>query len=372
MNTTFEQQPIAAGESEPGIEYISFKDLEAEYRANRDLAAEQSKCQKMVFRQGGQEITDLTGYNTSQPIFDFSYDRISGQPYVVLAVRMEPRDSESDSRVLFFKADRPTSTAWDLMEDETLPVMRGQDPSAAKIGRELLISVVEVEPVPDDTSPKPRLKWRSGFYRGPDIRHLTYSGQGPDDMKNITPVELPSGRILTFTRPQHPGSEELGGLGQIGAVVAGSIGEIMDPEVLQNAPMIKTRFLPGEEWGGIKVGVPLIDGRVGVIGHVSRFLTESPLYDPDGKDKPKKYATLSAKYNPVTRQLEDMKIEALADEFVGVEPKNEYLEDVVYTTAITNSNDSGQVALIQGVGDAETWQKRIDDPFAGLRYPFDR
>ncbi|MEK7561899.1 MAG: DUF1861 family protein [Patescibacteria group bacterium] len=375
MSTSFEPEaepttPSTNGEIEREIEYLSFEDLEARYREKRDLETEQRKCRKLVFKRGGEEITDLIGYNTTVPILDKHYnDSDSGKPYFVLRVRMEKRDDEEKSKVVAFRAASAFSTEWEQIEgEEELPEIMGQDPSATELGEELFLSVVEVEPVPDDSESGSHLKWWQRFYKGPDIRHLVPVGRGPDGMKNITPVKMPTGEIITFTRPREPGNEALGGLGQIGEVTTNTIEDILDPStnILQNAEFINTRFLP-DEWGGIKYGKPMVDGRVKVVGHISRYDTESPLYKEDADEKPKKYATIIGAYNPLTRKLEDVEMVAMADEFPGVVPKDEYLKNVVFSGGMTDPDENGKVLLISGVGDAETWTKEIDDPFAGLR-----
>lgn len=364
----------STGEREPEVEFINFDDIEAKYRRDRDLETEQRKCRKLIFRRGGKEIMDLTGYNTTHPILDKQYDSDSGKPYFVLRARMEERTDQKNSKVVAFRSNSAFSTEWDQVEDEEeeLPVIIGQDPSVAELGDELFLSVIEVESVPDDSQAGSHLKWWPRFFKGPDIRHLVPFGRGPDWMKNVTPVKMPTLKIITFTRPQRPGNEALGGLGQIGEVTTDTIEEIVDPtnpDILQKAEHINTRFKPGEEWGGIKYGKPLMNNCIGVIGHISRFDKESPLYNEDVDEKPKIYATFAGIYDPRTRKINNIEIVAMYDEFVGVVPKNEYLEKIVYTTGMTEPDEDGKVMIIQGVGDAETWSKVIDDPFAGLRLP---
>ena len=367
MSTTMEPEtPTTNGEFESEVEYISFRDLEAEYLKNRDLETEQRKCGKLIFRKGGEEITDLAGYNPTQPIYDTFYDPGSGKPYFILGVRMEKRNDESNSRIVYFRAATPFSKEWDLIEDEELPEINGQDPSITKIGGQLLFSAVEVKPVPDESGSSSRLEWHTAFYIGKGVADLERFAEGPLGMKVIRPVEIPTGQVIIFTRPQNPGNEALGGRGQIGEITADSIEAIKDPNILQNAPFINTRFLP-EEWGGINYAVALKDGRVGVIGHIARLDQDKLAYEGQ-KDNPKIYCPFSGIYNPVTRRIENIKIEAMSDEFKGAVAKNEFVEDVVYTTAMTDPDENGNVMLIQGVGDAETWSKEIEDPFAGLRH----
>lgn len=374
IDGSVEEQRLLATDGEcdrEDIEYISFSTLETIYVANRDLETEQSKCEKLTFRRAGEEIKDFIGYNPSQPIYDVRYAD-SGKPYFILRVRMEKREDERYSRVVPFRADSPFSTVWDLIENDgsELPEITGQDPSVTIINEQLFVSIVKVvpKPAPEGSELDSDLDWWQEFSTGPDINHLTYFSSGPLGMKNVTPVQMPTGEIVTFTRPQKIGNETLGGHGQIGEITTGSIEAIRDPNILQNAPIINTQFEPGVEWGAIKGGKPLTDGRIGVFGHISRYDTQNPRYKNSDR-KPKIYSTIVGKYNRKTRKIEEIKIVAMADEFVGVVAKSEYEEDVTYTTVMTDPDENGDVIIMQGVGDSETWIKRIPDPFAGLRLP---
>jgi hypothetical protein len=349
------------------VEYLSFNELETIYRQSRNLESERNKCRKLVFKKDGQEITDLIGYNATQPILDKYYDT-EENPYFILRVRMEKIDDEKESKVVAFRASSLSSTEWEQVEDDNeLPKINGQDPSLIELGDELFLGVIEVESVPDDSDSGYHLKWWQRFYMGKDVRNMIAVGRGPDGMKNVTPVMTPTSGIVTFTRPQNPDNEALGGLGQIGEVTRDKIDEILKPDVLQAAELINTRFINGREWGGIKYGLPLIDGKIGVLGHIACYDINSPLYNPEAKDKPKKYATFVGTYDPRSRKLENVKLVAMADEFPSNLTKDESTRNVVYTTGMTEPDENGRVLIIQGVRDAETWSKEIDDPFAGHR-----
>lgn len=371
MSTMLEQAPSsmadAYGEIGREVEYLSFTKLEADYLENRALETGPIRCGRLTFTRDGEEIRDLTGYNAAQPILDELYDPESGKPYFILGVRMEEREDEVDSRIEYFRATSPFSTRWELIEDAELPKIKGQDPTITTIGGQLLLGVVEVETIPNEDKLAPKeLRWWTAFYKGQGIRSLEQFAKGPIGMKDITPVELQSRAVMNFTRPQKPGDEERGGLGQIGEVTTDSIDGIKDPNVLQNAALIDTRFEPGKEWGGVKQAVVLEDGMVGVIGHIARYDTEDPDYK-DEEQKPKIYSPISAIYNPTTRKFEEVKLLAMADECEGVEPKTKLLRKVAFGTGITLPDENGDVMLILGVGDAESWYKMIKDPFAGRR-----
>lgn len=335
------------------IEYLSFDNLEEQYLANRDLEAERRKCGILKFIRNGVEITDLTTYNAAPPIRETGNDPNTKKPYFILSVRTEKRDDEKESETILFRADSAFATEWEQIDDEVLPIIKGQDPKTTMIGEDLLVSVVEVEAVLDNSEKGSHLEWWQKFFKGRNIRHMTPIGRGPRGMKNITPVQLLTRKILAFTRPQFPGNEELGGLGQIGEITKDSIYDLMDPDILQNAELINTRFIPGKEWGGIGQAIALKYGLIGVIGHIAKM--------------PKNYCTISGLYDPKNRILINIKVESMADEFVGVIPKTPEHSNISYGTGITEPDESSKVMLFQGVGDAATGYKVIDDPFVGLR-----
>jgi Protein of unknown function (DUF1861) len=199
-------------------------------------------------------------------------------------------------------------------------------------------------------------------------------------MKDITPVELLDKRVLTFTRPQYPGTPELGGKGQIGSVILDNKDQLKDSKNLEinAAPLIETRFKDGTpennyedaEWGGIKHAVVLNDRKVGVVLHIARFDDSSEC--ADWVEKPKIYSTCTAVYNIHTRRLEETRIVAIASEFThqdgsNITPKKEVLKDVAFGTGITDPNADGDVMLIVGVGDSTTCYKKMKDPWARHR-----
>jgi hypothetical protein len=366
----------ASSEYESKIEYLSFSELRQKYRDTHNTDDELQRCGVYTFRKDGQEITELTAYNAAQPVYDVHYDPDSGKPFFTLAVRMERRDDESESTVECFRAASAFSDVWDYVGDvgeKKFPVIKGQDPSITKIGKQLLLGVVEVQTVTDDSENSKQLIWNMAFYQGPSIPELQLIAKGPVGMKDVRPVEIPSGQIVTFTRPQNIGNEELGGLGQIGEITTDSFDEIKDPEVLQTAPLINTRFISGKQWGGINYGVALNDGRIGVIGHIAEFNNEDPEY-LNSKDRPKIYSPFKGIYNRVSRQIEDVELLAEADEFRNrdgspIIPKTPLLKDVAFGTAITEPDEDGNVRLILGVGDSVSCYKTIKDPFTSLRIP---
>lgn len=337
------------------VEYISFNELEKNYLEHRNLEVEKQKCGILKFIKDGLEITDLTAYNATPPIRETGDDTNSGKPYFIISARTEKREDEKESEAILFRADSAFATEWVQINDERVKSIKGQDPKTSKIGENLFVSVVEVEEIYDYDEKNKHLKWRQKFYKGPNIRQLELIGRGPDGMKNITPVEMPSGEIIVFTRPQKPDEEEMGGLGQIGTITINDIDKIKHQELLEvkNAPLINSRFMPGLEWGGIGQAIALKHGLIGVIGHIAKL--------------PKNYYTISGIYDPENRKLINIKIESMADEFDGVIPKTTDHLNISYGTGITEPDDSGNVMLFQGVGDVATGYKIIKDPFAGLR-----
>ncbi len=342
-------------ETEYQIDYLSFNDLEKSYIEHRNLDAERKKCGILKFIKDGQEITDLTAYNAAPPIREIGMVSNTEKPYFILSVRTERREDEKESETILFRAESAFATEWEQINDESIKSIKGQDPKTSKIGENLFVSVVEVEEVLNSDEKTTHLKWWQKFYKGPNIRNLELIGRGPDGMKNITPVEMTNGEIIVFTRPQNPDDEKMGGLGQIGTVTIKSIDEIKNQELLQvdNAPLINTRFVSGEEWGGVGQATALKYGLIGIIGHIAKL--------------PKNYCTISGIYDPKSRKLINIKVESMADEFSGVISKTPEHLNISYGTGITEPDNNGNVMLFQGVGDVATGYKIIKDPFVGLR-----
>jgi hypothetical protein len=347
------------------IEYINMADMEATYRSSHVHEVEAAKCNVLKLR-GGEKIADLTGYNTTPPIYDKHFDPETGEPYFILGVRMEPFDDELDSRIEYFRASSPFSLEWDHIDDESLANIRGQDPSVTDIDGQLFLGVVEVESHESEDGLSSETTWRTAFYQGSSITEMNFFGYGPPGMKDIRNVQLTSNEVVTFTRPQSEDPEK-GGRGQIGEVTTNSVELIKNPEVLQNAELINTRFMP-EEWGGINFAVALEDGKIGVIGHIASFDVNNPAY-AGLLNKPKIYHPFSGIYDPISRKIIDIEILAMASEFSGVIPKTELLKDVAFGTGITEPDLNGNVMLLLGIGDSVTGSKMIKDPFAGKRLP---
>jgi hypothetical protein len=354
------------GELEHDIEYLSFSNLVNEYHQKRDQQTETYDCSKLIFTRGGEEISDMDGYNMTQPIYDIHYDEKSGKPYYTVAVRVEKRDDETDSTVDYFRADSLDSKIWDQIEDPNLLRPKGQDPAIAWIGDELVLSVVEVESIPNaDPTLQGGLRWKTVFYKGQNISNLERFAEGPQGMKDIRLVQLPDGKITVFTRPQDIGNEERGGHGQIGVVTIDSIDQLKDPDILQNAPIINTRFQPGEEWGGVNQAIALNDGRIGLLFHIGRFDPEDPNLNPEAKE----YVSLTGFYNPTTKMIEYPEVVAEAHEFEGVQPKSPRLRKVAFGSAMGLPDKNGIVRHYFGAGDSESWHKDLKDRFADLRIP---
>ncbi len=364
--TELTDSPKTNSEFEHDIEYVSFSALVDQYRERRSEETEPYVCSKLIFTRGGEEIRDMDGYNMTQPVYDIHYDEKSGKPYFTVAVRVEKRDDETDSTVDYFRAESLDSVIWDQIEDPNLLRPKGQDPAIAWIGDELVLSVVEVETIPnDDPNLTPGLRWKTVFYKGSNISSLERFAEGPKGMKDIRLVELPDGKITVFTRPQDIDNEERGGRGQIGVVTIDSIDQLKDPDILQNAPIINTRFQPGKEWGGVNQAIALNDGRIGLLFHIGRFDPEDSGGDPEAKE----YISLTGFYNPATRKIEYPEVEAEAHEFEGLNPKRPGLWKVVFGSAIGLPDKNDKVIHYYGVGDSQSWIKDKKDRFAGLRIP---
>ncbi|MCG2718725.1 MAG: DUF1861 family protein [Nanoarchaeota archaeon] len=125
-------------------------------------------------------------YNPTAPFID------QGEEYI--SARVESRDSETDSQVMFFSQK---NGKWHPNKD--LPIFNLQDPFVTKIHDNLILGGVKT------IWEKPEgklLNFMTVFYKGKDIKSLEYIAKGPDRMKDIRLIELPEKNIGVFTRPQ--------------------------------------------------------------------------------------------------------------------------------------------------------------------------
>ncbi|MBO7746901.1 DUF1861 family protein [Paenibacillus sp. MWE-103] len=312
MTTGFRGQPQACGE------------LVGAYRAS---GARAEGAERINF--GGFAGKDV--YNIAAPFEDQGVSVIPG--------RVESRDSEH-SEVVFF-AER--GGEWMPVADA--PVLTLQDPFHARIGGELIVGGVEIYPHPANEG---ALMWRTVFYRGADIRSLKPFFRGPDGMKDLRLVELADGAIGVFTRPQG----EKGGRGKIGFTRVNALSDL-SIAVIDDAPLLEGQFAEGE-WGGANEAHLLMDGRVGVLGHVACF--------DDAGDR--HYYPMAFEFDPADRTFAPMKLIAERSRFLPGPAKRPDLQDVVFSGGLVRRGD-GSAVLYAGISDADAQRIVIDDPFRG-------
>ncbi|WP_211749291.1 DUF1861 family protein [Paenibacillus sp. Marseille-Q4541] len=268
-------------------------------------------------------------YNITAPF------QIDGE--MIIAGRVESRDSEHSEIHFFVERDG----TW--IPKEEAPVFTLQDPFFTFIKGELVLGGVEVFPHPEMEN---ALMWRTVFRKGKTLGELELFFTGPDAMKDLRLVELASGEIGVFTRPQG----EKGGRGKIGFVKVNSLDEVT-VNLVNEAPLLSDQFID-EEWGGANELHILKNGLVGVLGHVASF--------DDAGDR--HYYPMVFALDPVTGEYTDMELIAVRAQFIPGETKRPDLADVVFSGGLVRKQD-GTADLYAGISDAEAHRLTIADPF---------
>lgn len=296
------------------------KDLLKNYR---DLNYEKF-AKKLNFK--GASIKDI--YNITAPFIDNGIETIAG--------RVEDRNSEI-SEVMFFQK---CNDNWCHVIDS--PVLYLQDPFFTKIKDELIIGGVQISP---DNSNGNIYSWRTIFYKGKDILNLRMFFIGPDNMKDLRIIELSSGEIGIFSRPQ--GIK--GGRGKIGFTKVNTL-DHLSIEIINNATILKNLF-DESEWGGVNAIYPLFGDYVGVLGHIACF----------DKEENRHYYSMAFVFNTKTFKYLDAKILAERCDFLQGESKRPDLYDVIFSGGMV-FNDK-KAYLYAGVSDAESQLIEINNPF---------
>ncbi len=279
---------------------------------------------KLAFK--GVSIKDI--YNITAPFIDNGIETLAG--------RVEDRKSEL-SKVMFFQK---YGDIWCHIVDS--PVFNLQDPFFTNIKGELIIGGVQI--FPNDINGKID-SWRTVMYKGKDIFNLKLFFIGPDDMKDLRIVELKSGQIGIFSRPQ--GIK--GGKGKIGFTKVDTI-DHLSIGIINNASLLKD-FFDESEWGGTNAVYPLLDDYVGVLGHIACF----------DEDKNLHYYSMSFIFNTETSEYSDVKILAERSDFLPGESKRPDLNDVIFSGGMI-LNDK-KAFLYTGVSDTESQIIEINNPF---------
>ncbi|RMF54436.1 DUF1861 family protein [Candidatus Woesearchaeota archaeon] len=273
-----------------------------------------------------------TVYNPSVP---FEY-----QGREVIAARVEPYDSETDSRVMFFERKNGYYT---LMRN--VPSFKMQDPAVFIIEGLYVLRGVHV------FNEGSKLNWQTDFYAGDSLSRLEYLSSGPIGMKDITLVDL-NGAIGIFTRPRGKELKER----RIGYFEVESLDDI---QRIGEADYVKAYLINGifddNQWGGANQAMNLGNGRIGVIGHLAWF----------DKHNRKHYVAMSFIFNRQTRRLSDFKVLARREDFPKAPSKSKpILDDIVFPAGIDDVRGE-RPFLYAGLSDFCCGRIRINNPFNG-------
>src|SRR5690606_17394846 len=237
-------------------------------------------------------------YNITAPFLD------NGE--LVIAGRVEDRDSEESS--VYFFVER--AGKWEPKQDA--PTFRLQDPFLTFIKGDLVLGGVETFPHPEVVG---ALGWRTIFLKGSSINELKEFAKGPDGMKDVRLVELSTGDIGVFTRPQG----EKGGRGKIGFTRIDTLANLTS-EKIDKAPLLVDQFID-EEWGGANEIHLLENGLLGVLGHIANF----------DKEGDRHYYPMIFVYNPLDDSYSDIELIATRSKFLEGPYKRPDLIDVVFS-----------------------------------------
>ena len=303
-------------------------DLHAEFRDRID---------GKVFTAGKLEFIGVDGFDVYNITAPFECD---GK--IVIAGRVEKRDSEH-SKIMFFNKN---GNRCEPIKDAQ--IFELQDPSISKIGKEIILSGVEIF---DHPILNGRLWWKTVFFRGKDIYSLKRFAEGPNGMKDIRLIDL-KGRVGVFTRPQHPKGEtgSLGGRGSIGYIEVSSLNEF-NTEIIESAVLLEKQVFP-EEWIGANEMHILKNDLLGVLGHVA-------VYD---KNRDRHYYPAVFAFDTETKTYSALKLIAERSMFLDGPCKKPDLQDVVFSGGIRRQKN-GKAVLYVGTGDVESQFIEIDDPF---------
>ena len=194
-----------------------------------------------------------------------------------------------------------------------------------------------------------KIRFRTLFYRGKDVDNLSKFSRGPWGMKDIRLVELGDGRIGVFTRPR--GGKA--GRGKIGFRIIDYLKDIR-PRMLSRVDIIKGMFARGE-WGGVNEAHVLKNGKLGVLGHISKF-------NKDGNIKKRYYYPMTFLFDPETGEFSNMKILVSRSDLPETESKRDDLYYVIFPGGLRRK-ENGRAELYAGVSDAKSYRITIKDPF---------
>jgi Protein of unknown function (DUF1861) len=272
-------------------------------------------------------ITDLDGYNPSNPMVDGS------QSYAY--VRVEPRHDEFASWCVPFR--QVEDAVWHI--DEDIPMLRLQDPFAARIHGWLVVGGVRIV-----TKRRDELVWETVFFRGTSPADLEEFARSPRRMKDVRLVALENGRVGVFTRPL----ESVAGRGRIGYMELRNLDDLAT-SALAEAPLLEIQPVRDHWWGANAV-YDLGDGKLGVLGHIAKF-----------GDASRHYYAIAFVFDRYTLKIvQGPHIIADRSCFPAHPAKRPDLEDVIFPAWI----DREKGILFAGLSDTTIGMVSIADPFS--------
>lgn len=287
------------------------------------------KTLKKIYRKGNRQLK-FTGpidvYNNTKPFLS------NGETYI--AARVEPRDLNFHSKVVFFKK---ISEKWIAQEEPTFGL---EDPFITTINGELVFGGVQT--FTDGQGNFTGLQ--TVLYKGKSLNDLKEFARGPVGQKDIRLIGLKDGRIGIFTRPQTGKF----GRGQIGFTIVDSL-DMVNEQVITEAPLLKEIFLP-EEWGGVNGAILLEDGSILAVAHRA-------YEDDDGRHY---FGWLFILY-PDTGMVKELGIVTESSDFPDGPARSDKLRFVFFSEGLDRIGD-GWAYLYGGVRDAKSGRKLIPDP----------
>jgi Protein of unknown function (DUF1861) len=269
-------------------------------------------------------------YNITAP-FEFNGKTL-------LIGRVERRDTEFSEIVIF---EQGVGNRWNSRF--THPGFQGlQDPCVTWAGDELILGGVRY-PVPIGAG---AFGFKMDFYRGSSLESLQHFLSGPPGMKDIRFKQLPTGHVAIFSRPQG----DIGGRGEIGFTISPSW-DAITAEMIAAAPLFERQMLK-EEWGGANEVHLLVNGHLGILGHIACFDAQ----------RNRHYYPMAFTVDPATRISSPICIIAQRSFFPTGASKRPDLVDVVFSGGIIRNRD-GTVSLYAGTSDAAAAVVKLPDPF---------
>ncbi|MCL1988201.1 MAG: DUF1861 family protein [Firmicutes bacterium] len=188
------------------------------------------------------------------------------------------------------------------------------------------------------------------FYKGTNLEDMHYFTTGPEDMKDIRLLQLPSG-IGVFSRPRNAHIEkEHGSASIVGFTIIDNI-NLLSAEIIGNAKKIDGMFSTGE-WGGCNQCYLLNSGLIGIIGHKSFAQSDLSVY-----------VNVAFVFDPKAHKLVDEKIIATRSSFPQGAAKKPNLTDCAFPAGIFIRDDD-KLDLYSGLGDTLVGRAVIDNPFS--------